>query len=81
MFPYEDTEIASVCPYLPYEKKSPLIGQYQSYISNCCINGMVFTNIYFRMETQQFDFLKEKNINWNLACAEITQALSISILQ
>ena len=44
MFPYEDSKTLSVCLSVPQEKKLPYLRQYQSYISNWYINGMVFTS-------------------------------------
>ena len=70
MFPYEDSEI--VCLSVPREKKSPLICQYESYISKCYMNGTVLNST----ETQKLYSLK-KCLNWILTHAEVIIVSSI----
>ena len=57
MFPCEDSKTGSVCLSVPREKKSPFHRQYQSYISNWYINGMVFTSTIMR--SQKFNILNK----------------------
>ena len=52
------------------ELKSPLLRQYQSYISNWYINEKVFTSSYYTMETQKFDFFSKKFEIRILTCDE-----------
>ena len=42
------------------EKKSPVLRQYQSYISNWYVNGKVFTSTSYNMGTKKFDFISKK---------------------
>ena len=56
------------CPYaeFPYaRKKSPWLRQYQSYISNWCINGKVFTSTTtWEPKNLIFFFIKVRNWIW-----------------
>ena len=51
-----------VCLSVPREKKSSYLCQYQSYISNWYINGKVFTNTSYHMETpkNKWNFVSKK---------------------
>ena len=77
----------SVCPSVRTPRKEitmTKLRQYQSYNSNWCINGKVFTSRYYSMETLKLDFFfkKVRNSNFDLwRWAEITQTSSISVLQ
>ena len=49
-----------VCLSVPLEKKSSWLHQYQSYISDWCINGKIFTSSYYRIKTQNLIFFPKK---------------------
>ena len=53
---------------VPREKKSPWLCQYQSYISNWCINGKVFTSTT-AWKHNNLNFFKQVR-NWILTCAK-----------
>ena len=69
--------IPKPCLSVPLEKKSLLLRQYQSYISNnWWINGKVFMSSYllqYTLETQKFELLFKKIQNWILTCDELRQ--------
>ena len=51
-----------------WEKKSPWLCQYQSYISNWYVNRTVFE--YYNMGTKNLIFFFQKSLKLNLTCAE-----------
>ena len=97
MFPYEDSKTVSVCPSVcrsvclsicPYPVKRnhhAQLRQYQSYISNWFINGMVFTsttpwklkNLIFFQKSLKFEFWLV-TMSWNnLSFVNISPTLVI----
>ena len=69
MFPCEDSKTVSVCTSVCQSVRTPrkditIASQYQSYISNWCINGKVFTsttpwkpkNLIFFQKSSKFEF-------------------------